>query len=883
MASPFRIFRKYQKTLLVVAGVVLMFVFVIGDALVSYLGGSPGGQGTGGRNARAVAVRWDGGSLTNAELYELVMRRRILKSFTQSIAYTGAQALIEAGLEPRLRVPLIPEQNAPTTPEQGVERSVVQTRIFADAARRAGMQVSNETLVQYLDELGSGKVTRDQMREMLRGREFGGVRVSIDYVLDALREEMLARNYVASYQFAFDTVTPQQRWEDWLSVNDRVVIEAASLPAESFLDQAPEPTEAELTKFFDEHKNREPQPDFVGQLELPSPTPGFAIPRKVDVQFIQAEYDSLFSKIESQISEEEIGKYYEENKSLFIKTDTGLIEEEDNKQDSESPQPAAEERQAPNGSGTGAETALPQDQPSTEEFQDSVKVEETPESNENEAAPSNAPANEKPSTGEPVPQADKSPNGEASQKEEDIEPQSIEKQSTGGEPANESKPEAAQAGESDAVDLKKTQTPEGEQSSGLSNSRSIFRLAAFQENPAEGSEEESSDQGASDDSEPSNQSVNTSESSSTNAAGEQTGNEVPSVQQPEADTPPAKETGLLADKAKDGEKPVEYQPLEEVRDLIRRELASRRTADELTRVMSEIHQQLDAEFNRYVLSTGAEGGEPPPGLADLAPLAEKHGLKHGRTGPVSFLELRELPVGRSGSTETGEPLVRMLFVDRDVQLFQPQLTVDVDGNRYVVLKMADTPGRVPALTEVKDKVVRAWKLQRAAELALKRAEELAKEADKASVPLSEFFTNDPAVQVVRTDPFSQFTGGDVSLVDQRIQPFRLSQPEGIVAPGPEFMRRVFEMKPGQVAAVQNHDRSIAYVVRLVEHLDSPEELRAAYLSEANSWPGMRLMTTSHAQLAARLLVEDLVAGTGLKWERPPDQIEGEEEGQGEAG
>jgi len=879
MASPFRIFRKYQKTLLVVAGVVLMFVFVIGDALVSYLGGSRGIPGGGSRNARAVAVRWDGGSLTNAELYELVMRRRILKSFTQSIAYAGAQALVEAGLEPRLRVPLIPEQDAPVTPEQGVERSVVQTRIFADAARRAGMQVSNNTLVQYLDELGSGKVTRDQMRDMLRGRELGGARVSIDYVLDALREEMLARNYVASYQFAFDTVTPQQRWEDWLSVNDRVVIEAAAFPAESFLDKVPEPTDAELTKFFEDHKNREPQPDFVGQLELPSATPGFAIPRKVDVQFIQAEYDAFFSKMESQISEEEIAKYYGENKNLFVKSDTGLIEEGDEKDVSEGTQTAEPQPENPGEKGAGGEAESVQDQNQT------GKVDETQELKEGESSGSTAPEAEKaaPSDGSET-DAEKGDEAQAPQKTDNSQ-QSGDSQQMEREAEKVSKLEPTEI--QDAQENASGAEPRGgNQSSRRGNARSIFRLAAFQEKSLEAGEDKPSDQapeiaGTSD-----GLGSTPAPSAAGESSGQAVGTDLSTAENTQSQVPAAEEPELPSDAAKDDkkeEKPVEYQPLEEVRDLIRRELASRRTADELARVMSEIHQQLDAEFNRYVLSSGAEGREPPTGLADLKPLAEKHGLKHGRTGPVSFLELRELPVGKSGSTATGEPLVRMLFVDRDVQLFQPQLTADVDGNRYVVLKMADTPGRVPTLAEVKGEVVRAWKKQRAAELALKRAEELAQEADKASVPLGEFFANDPSVQVDRTDPFSQFTGGDVSLVTQRVQPFRLSQPEGIIAPGPDFLRRVFELKPGQVGAVQNHDRSIAYVVRLVEHLDSPEELRAAYLSEANSWPGIRLMTTSHAQLAARLLVEDLVAGTGLKWERPPDQVETEEEGQGEAG
>ena len=72
---------------------------------------------------------------------------------------------------------------------------------------------------------------------------------------------------------------------------------------------------------------------------------------------------------------------------------------------------------------------------------------------------------------------------------------------------------------------------------------------------------------------------------------------------------------------------------------------------------------------------------------------------------------------------------------------------------------------------------------------------------------------------MRTDPFSQLTRGDVAVVDgeYRRQPFRLSQPDGIVATGPDFLRRTFELKDGEVCAVLNHDHSIVYVIRVVEH------------------------------------------------------------------
>jgi hypothetical protein len=148
MASPFRIFRKYMKTLLVVFGVMIMLSFVVGDSLVTYLGGSRGGVSrASGRGAGDVAVSWDGGSLTNQEVYNLVQRRRIVNSFIQGVEFTGREAAFRAGVEPRpLRVQPI---YGAETPQQGVEGDVVRMKLFANAARDAGMRVSDEANVSY--------------------------------------------------------------------------------------------------------------------------------------------------------------------------------------------------------------------------------------------------------------------------------------------------------------------------------------------------------------------------------------------------------------------------------------------------------------------------------------------------------------------------------------------------------------------------------------------------------------------------------------------------------------------------------------------------------------------------------------------------------------
>ena len=128
------------------------------------------------------------------------------------------------------------------------------------------------------------------------------------------------------------------------------------------------------------------------------------------------------------------------------------------------------------------------------------------------------------------------------------------------------------------------------------------------------------------------------------------------------------------------------------------------------------------------------------------------------------------------------------------------------------------------------------------------------------------------LSVVKTDPFAYLTIGSVSRDTQQVQSFRLSEPEGIVAAGPEFMEKVFNLKEGEVGAAPNHDHSIAYVVRIAEHQNTPAELPQAFLSEADTWYGVPAMARGRAQSAVRVVLADMLESAGVKWERDADQI-----------
>ncbi len=311
-----------------------------------------------------------------------------------------------------------------------------------------------------------------------------------------------------------------------------------------------------------------------------------------------------------------------------------------------------------------------------------------------------------------------------------------------------------------------------------------------------------------------------------------------------------------------------------------------KVAEELSKLTNDIFDQLDPAYNSWRFtdspSSDTEKKElspPPKSLTDFAAIAQSHGLKSGQTGPKTVLELRDLPVGKSSAIDANRPLLQMLFQGRDLEMYQPVKTVDIDGNRFVVMKMSDTPGRVPTLDEVKGEVVKAWRKQQAAELAKKHADEFAKKAEEAKTPLTNFFADNKSIKVVRTDPFSELTGGDVSMVGGQVQqqPYRFSQPSEIVAAGPDFMRGVFHLKDGQVGVLLNNDHSIAYVVRVVEHQPGLAELRNNYLADAYSWYGENIMNQMHRQEVASNLENDIEASTNLKWDRDPDKTKNEQQ------
>jgi|GEM_PF-1611039 len=867
MASPFHYFRKHQKPLIAAAAVLCMIIFVFSDALVGLIRSAASGSGAG-RSAKSIVATWDGGSLNVRDLAILRSRRYFLSEFLRRLEITGAQRVIADGGTPTK--PAIPEFILPeNTSARAVEMSVVTARIFADLAIRMGIRVSDEVMNRYLREAGFRRVGGSEIVTMLKGFRVADRQATANVLFAALRDNLLAHTYQSGTTFASQTILPEQRWEDWRRVNDRIALEAAILPSQAMIAAVPEPSDAEVRAFYEEFKDRE-----GGRLlnvmgaELPSPDPGFAQPRKVRLHYLVGDVFRWSEKLQETITDAEIEDYYQHNKrTQFVQKDTGLEE-------SSAPAQSAPTKPAPTESGGDRATTesstieLGRGEPdATNPSTGGESARKTPPETETPASKSSKPP--KTEAGTDVPAGDETTEGDA------------ETNKTGSLPSQSPfRLVALQAGAASGT---------GEAHQGVPKDEKTVVAASGDKTEGTPSDEKASgDEKAGSDEET---------SSEEKAGGEEDtgkdrradGDEKAGAEKADAEIPKglpvaqnaggAGKPGMTSD-AKDAEDTVKYQPLAEVRDQIRRQLATEKAVQQLKTTVDRLFTRMRATYNPYgeqraiAKAQGSKMPAPPKQLASLTNLAKEYGLIYEHTPLLSRVQLaRESLVGKAMDAQTGRASVTQRMLGKQ-DLYDPLLAKDIDGNWYVVIKVEDVPRHVPKFDEIRDQVLAAWKARQASKRALEKAEGWATEVLASNESFGDFFrakqlADHSKVEIVTTDLFSWLTFGATPAEMQRGP--RLGEAPPLVAVGPNFMTKAFEIKKGEVKVLQNYDRSQAYVARLHQRQRSEEELHKLFLTEANSWFGARFATTARWQQFQRQVFDQLTKRVGLEFKEGWDQ------------
>jgi hypothetical protein len=252
-------------------------------------------------------------------------------------------------------------------------------------------------------------------------------------------------------------------------------------------------------------------------------------------------------------------------------------------------------------------------------------------------------------------------------------------------------------------------------------------------------------------------------------------------------------------------------------------------------------------------------------------LASARGLTSGKTPLADAIAIQELELGRSYQLvqvswrpqQVG--FAQLAYAD-DVGLYQP---AEIQGeSRDVVFlywKVEEKEAFVPALADIREKVVDAWKQREARKSAQSEAQKLVEAARKSGKSLKDAFADRSDLGVKETNEFSWLSTG---LTPASMGEPGLSFVDGVESPGEEFMRSVFALHTGEVGTALNQPQTIVYVVRIISESPGEDALRAEFLQSGRSFETQRIAALA-GQQSIRDWLGNLETDLNLTWHRPP--------------
>ena len=390
MSRMMHLFRKYQYMLLIVFGVLLMFVFVIGDAINDLT--TMGGGGT--EQAPDVVLTWKHGTVNGNDLYSQRVRHNMALEFlSEVVEETVRREGTPKG--PGVFRDQFGRYNPGITVAENDE-ALVQKMLLAAKAESLGVKVDNVAVKDFLGELSDGELNDNDLG-VIYNRTISG-RMTQQHLMDQLQHELLAQQMLMMSRAGLFVVPPREAWEYHNRMGRRVQTEMVALKVDNFKDKVADmPTDAEIKSLYEEGKDRFPNPY--------SPEVAFKRRHKLGFEYVRADSGKLqeeeAAKIKDTITDEEIAKYYEENKTRYRVIELPESEPAPDAAGTDKA-PAAESNEKP----TDAADADKSPDAATDKPADQPAKEETPK---DDAAPK-PPADETPSPEKPAEsEAEKAP------------------------------------------------------------------------------------------------------------------------------------------------------------------------------------------------------------------------------------------------------------------------------------------------------------------------------------------------------------------------------------------------------------------------------------------------------------------------------------------
>ena len=813
MSSPLATFRKHRTYWM--AGLVLLAImaFVVAP-LFDYMQGRIQNSDSGDQ----VVVRWNGGRLTTRELERARQQHYKFVRFLSTLS----REVLEAGGQPGIpEFAFSPESKQIIDLGVNVQSSslaVIETRMLADFAKLNGIEfdddaadqfliafcdkcVSAARLAQVLRESTDNQVTEFDLRELIK-LELGAI-VARQMALRGWSNDFKPDDY----ERVRLTQTPGDMWNDFLKLNQSAKIEAFPVLVSDFVKTVTgSPSEAEILAIYEKGKNRIASPVF--------PEPGFMRDYKANFEYVEGNFSEWIDREKAKVTEEQLKAEYEKLIGL------GQLKYD----------PLLDKARKPSESGTAENPATsPEAAPS----------QQAPATTETPAPETPAPATTDPAAAT-VPQS-AAPDGTAPQTP------------------------AASATEAPAVPPPKLQSSK--------RSSSQIRLVSAQDEPKAIEPQPAV--------EPVVVPPQTPPAPATEQKNAPDAGLPPVVVQPVA--PGAEAATLPAAPQAAETKPIQRnKTFEESKEELLDSLARTAVIDALQKELTSANEQMlkYASAHRQQALLLKEGQQPDVKVTrpDLRKVAEG-GLKYGESGMVDRPKLFATALGKStmSSTEQGMGQVPMpnYALNPNYPLFTPAQSLFFDQmamleqrtpdfRQYIFWKIDEQQAYVPALAEVREEVIAAWKTQKARQLAADEAAKVAKKVSGHEEPWKDALNVAEQSLIVTTDPFTWLSGfGETP---------RISNVPTLDTVGQEFMQKVFSSQTGTAGVAPNQGQNIYYVYRVVEMTPPISELESRFAADPNKMAARRvgLMTGQQIYTGLYETIEDRL---NVKWQISPSELD----------
>ena len=818
--SPFEIFRRNLKPLMVFLTLLALFAFVVLPAMQGYLTRQGGG------GSDPIVGEIDGKPINASRMDYFTQNHQSTVRFLNDLA----TVTIKRGGVPNVpnfsydaQSKQVRSVGIPTTPSR---LGTLRTLQFASQARTAGFELDDSSIDSWLDGFTDGKLTDGEVLRVLMDSSRNSMGKFQLY--DQLRNHLMASVFQASATAGvqdgmFPLVTPAEQWEDFKKINLSATVDAYGLLVSDFISKTNEsPSDAEIQAVYEDGIQR--------YRSDQSPLPGFRQRDAITVEYVVSDLNKLIKEEKAKLTEEELRAEYERQ----IKGGEFVLPKED-------ADPVKEE-----GAADTEPPAMDNDEPEMKEGAAPATTDPA-EANPAEAADAK-PADAKPADDKPKMEDADAFSDRVENFENELEKvgQEFNKESVPDPKKPAPKADTPPAKVDTPTPVEAPSAPAGTDGSSLDTNNGIRLVVAQDDTPP-----------VAQDTPPVAQETTPPVAQETTPAAQETtpGTDTPAT--PGTDTPaPGTDTPAEGDTETDTPR---NKPFEEVKDDVARSLAIFPARRRMAEMNGEAIAVMKSYFTRYAIYSGSPTGEPPV-RPNLKELAKKLGMEYKRIGPHDVESIAIEPIAQSfeqGSVmnQRGLPFIVMMFGVSNPQanytkkpVFAPVVTVDDQGLKtYMSWKVDETEAHIPPLDNdgetkgVREQVVEAIRLAEARKLATEAAEKLADQINSGK-------TFEEVIPEDKKTNFQTGLGPFKWMESQSFQSVSIGNVPKLDSVHDKFMRAVFTTEPGKCAVAPNLPERVVYVVRPNSFQPHPDDLKEIFKNPVERMKAMPLGSDSARQI-----------------------------------